>query len=84
LGDPDPIAASDFVGVDYSVLATVSIGTTIDFVVDPKDGNQRFDATRFTSVVSTSTVPEPTSLAIFGIGAIGMVGIGVRRKRKQA
>ena len=78
------IAASDFVGVDYSVLATVSIGTTIDFVVDPKDGNSRFDATRFTSVVSTATVPEPTSLAIFGIGALGMVGIGVRHKRMKA
>ena len=31
-----------------------------------------------------SVVPEPTSLAIFGVAAFGMVGFGRRRKQKQA
>jgi hypothetical protein len=32
---------------------------------------------------SQSMVPEPSSLAIFALGGIGMIGIGQRRKRKQ-
>ena len=31
--------------------------------------------------VHTPIVPEPTSVAIFGIGALGMVGMGIRRRR---
>ena len=30
---------------------------------------------------SASTVPEPTTLAIFGLGALGMIGTHRRRKR---
>ena len=30
----------------------------------------------------TQAVPEPTSLAIFGLSALGMVGMGLRRKQK--
>ncbi len=33
---------------------------------------------------ASEVVPEPSSLAIFGIGALGMAGIGRRRKQKQA
>ncbi|MDF1845305.1 MAG: PEP-CTERM sorting domain-containing protein [Rubripirellula sp.] len=31
----------------------------------------------------SAAVPEPTSLAIFGIGALGMIGTRRRRKREQ-
>ncbi len=41
------------------------------------------NAIRILETGNAGTVPEPGSLAIFGIGALGMVGLGVRRKRKQ-
>lgn len=73
------IAAGDFVGKRFSLVADVSIGTTIDFVVDPKQGNQRFDRTRFTSTLRTVAVPEPQSLAVFLTGTI--LTCGARRRR---
>lgn len=33
---------------------------------------------------STGVVPEPTSLAIFGVGALGMIGFGRRRKKLKS
>jgi hypothetical protein len=35
-------------------------------------------------VVATQVIPEPSSLALLGIGAIALVGYGWRRKRKRA
>lgn len=34
-------------------------------------------------VVEYEAVPEPASLAIFGIGGLGMIAGGIRRRRKQ-
>ena len=31
----------------------------------------------------TAVVPEPSTLALFGIGAVSVLGYGWRRKRKQ-
>ncbi|MBI3467298.1 MAG: PEP-CTERM sorting domain-containing protein [Planctomycetes bacterium] len=42
-----------------------------------------FQATSF-NASSHIITPEPTSLALLGIGALGMVGYGVRRRRKTA
>jgi hypothetical protein len=44
------------------------------------DGSPGFQA--FVSTSPLQPIPEPSSFAIFGIGALGLVGIGVRRKRK--
>ena len=32
---------------------------------------------------SAGVIPEPSSLAIFGIGALGMLGMGIRCRKKQ-
>jgi hypothetical protein len=36
------------------------------------------------NVDSTNTVPKPASLAIFGIGALGPVAGGIRRRKRSA
>jgi hypothetical protein len=36
------------------------------------------------TLLETSNIPEPSSLALLGIGAFGLIGYGWRRKKKQA
>ncbi len=35
-------------------------------------------------VTGQAVIPEPSSIVLFGIGAVGLLGYGWRRKRKQA
>lgn len=46
-----PIAAEDGGGRSYKVIATLQIGSTVDFVLDPHEGDDRHDLTRFTGVI---------------------------------
>jgi hypothetical protein len=41
------------------------------------------DAVAVAESSAAQVIPEPTSLAIFGFCAVGMVGMGRRRKHKQ-
>jgi hypothetical protein len=36
------------------------------------------------TVQVTSSVPEPTSLVLFGIGSLGLLGYGWRRRQQTA
>ncbi|MDA9857105.1 PEP-CTERM sorting domain-containing protein [Rubripirellula sp.] len=75
----DPLQySSAYVRESVSFLATSSTAT-ISFVGQfESDVSYNLDNVSLTA----TPVPEPTSLAIFGIGALGMVG--TRRRRKRA
>jgi hypothetical protein len=67
------LAASDTVGTNYSVTAMVNLGSTVDFVIDPKVTGHS-DAAAFTSTISV--VPEPMSSLLFIAGG---ATLGIRR-----
>lgn len=51
---------NDLQGVNYSVDAIVTVGSVIDFVIDP-EYNHRWDSTTFTAVIET-TYPDDTEI----------------------
>lgn len=69
------VAAGDSLGTSYSVLATVSQGSTVDFVLE-SGATANYDTTRFTSQI-TSAVPAPASAALLGLGGL----VATRRRR---
>lgn len=62
----------------YSNAGTISSAGR--FPGGPEIGISNMDGFRVASLSTSTVVPEPTSFAIFGIGALGMVG--TRRRRK--
>ncbi len=65
-----------------SILFTASSSTsTLRFTaLTPGAANITLDSI---SVTDNTAVPEPTSLAIFGFGALGLVAGGMRRRRRK-
>jgi hypothetical protein len=62
----------------------VTVGTAIDFAIDPRASNDLFDSTRFTAVVS-STVPEPSPAVLGGLMAlISLAGVWSNRALRRA
>jgi hypothetical protein len=45
------IGGEDAAGLSYETGANVDIGSTLDFVLDPLDGDDHHDLTRFTAVI---------------------------------
>jgi len=45
------IAANDGGGRSYKVIATLQVGSTVDFVLDPHEGHDRHDLSRFTGII---------------------------------
>jgi hypothetical protein len=79
-----PIPGSGDSGVSGLPLSTGDYNLTFRF------GGQASIGTPYNSFEYTVTlevqriVPEPTSLAIFGFGTLGLVAGGIRRRKKQA
>lgn len=46
-----PIGGEDAAGLSYEVTAHVDVGSTVDFVLDPRDGDDHHDLSRFTAVI---------------------------------
>ena len=73
---------TDGTGIQQTLTRSVSIGSTIDFVIDPtgvlpssgSDGpfSARADGSIFSSTIST--VPVPSSLLLFTTGLVGLIG----------
>lgn len=62
---------------------SLSSGDTIDFVVNA-NSDPFYDSTGLRAVITgVSAVPEPTTLALFGLGGIGLVGIAKRRRPRK-
>ncbi len=63
-------------------LTNISLanGDTIDFVVS-SNGGIDYDTTGLR--VTLTGVPEPTTLALFGLGGIGLAGIAKRRRTRK-
>lgn len=59
------LAASDTVGTSYSVTTVVNLGSTVDFVIDPRLTGHS-DAATFTATINV--VPEPVSSILFLTG----------------
>ncbi len=49
----EDIRATDTIGADFAVAATVKPGSMVDFVIDPK-GNSRYDSTKLAAVIELS------------------------------
>ena len=75
------VSATDSTGFNYTINATIHVGSAIDFALDPFASNDLADSSRFTAVVTTTAVPEPSSLTLLGMGMLSLVGYGWRRWR---
>jgi len=58
-----------------TLTGTLADGTTFDNVVSIDDS---------ATVTLAAPVPEPSSMAMFGIGALGLFGYGRRRRQTSA
>jgi PEP-CTERM motif len=70
------LAFNDTIGTAFNLSATVGVGSTVDFVVGAIN-NDSNDSTGLK--VTISQVPEPTTLALMGLGLIGM---GFNRRKR--
>lgn len=51
------VAGDDWAGLSYELTATVSLGSTVDFVIDPHESQDNHDLARFTAVIERLDVP---------------------------
>lgn len=83
----DTNSASSALSLSSSQLASYGLGTgthTVGLKVTDRWGSEHTTETSFSITAPASTVPEPASLAIFGLGAIGLVGGAIRRRQQKS
>jgi len=77
------VIVRDSVGESFNILATVDVGSTVDFVVGP-NGYSDYDSTGLKATISnvSEPVPEPSTVAaLIGMGVMGLAIAWRRRKR---
>jgi hypothetical protein len=75
---PSPFAGN-FVSWDGTLL-TIPLGFVLTFTDDGVD----YEITTFGSLVATHFIPEPASMIMLGVGAIGLVGCCWRARKRRA
>ena len=60
----------------FSFSASVPMGTTVDFAIDPRDGDDGNDTTRFNAQIAA--VPEPVATGV--LAGLGLAGFAAWRR----
>jgi len=68
-------------GAITSLTAPFSVSETVNIKLGAGDGLNFSAHTSLQQTLVSSAVPEPSSLAIAGLGALGMIGYGLRRRK---
>jgi hypothetical protein len=80
----------DDLGVQGVLTANVSVGSFIDFAIDPTSNNPpggqspfsaRADGSHFSATISPNAIPEPSTAMLLGAGCLAVVGWTSSRRR---
>ena len=70
------ISGFDGVGINYSLDVDISVGSIIDFAIDPFQASEAVDSTTFTALGTlASPVPVPATVWLFSSGLLGVIGM---------
>lgn len=66
----------------FGIIATAGSGDTIQWVkIETDAGNSFLEVKQVEFSEAVNPVPEPSSMIIFGIGSLGLMGYGWRKRR---